>query len=839
MNPFITRAIVVVTACLPAVVEAAGPVVEAAVSVRLHEAGAYGLDLLASAVEPRAGGVARLEVAFDADLDPGTVEGHIVVRDETGAQHPGFTWELEGAVLTLLFEPGLSEHCFAIDFAGLESTAGEVTDAAIEFVVLAGDVTGDGIVNSVDYSSVKPWYGASVDAETFLYDLTLSDPVINAIDGSFVKPRFGHTVFCPSDEATATELAGNSLEEYPFFEYVRAFNENATVELAIDPTRFPAIVDRTCDIYVANAKTADEWAADPTLTDATPDGPQTQAFGGTTIQENTFEVAQPYDLDADAGLGLGVGYDVVLDCDGDGRLGGGDYIDGLGDEAGLYAVHDATQPGPLATTVIEYSGGGWLGQRTWYPTELDEMGEVPLVVISHGHGHHYTWYDYLQEHLASYGYVVMSHENNTGGGYYGAATTTLTNTDYFLGNLATIGGGVFDGHIDSQRMTWIGHSRGGEGICQAYDLIHDGAWTPEHFVLEDIALISPIAPPDVTGVNSNHPHGANYHLLYGSADGDVWGCAASQHQPFRQLERATGFKGSTYVHGADHNDFNCCGWDNFWGPEDTEIGREEAQRVARALYVALIQHYVEGSLPAKDFLWRQHERFHSIGVADDTILVNEYKDGPAAGNFIIDDYETEPSATVSSCGGSVSFDVLNLTEGKLKDANTTFTWMASDPMNGMTRAGSQDTANGVVFDWTVGGDHFYEYGIPAGARDFTEYVYLSFHACQGTRHPETTAELGDLTFTVTLRDAMDAISSIHIAAYGGGIEETYQREGCGDETPGWMNEFETVRIRLTDFLTNGTGLDLSDVVAVRFEFGADHGSARGRLGLDDVELTGE
>ena len=43
---------------------------------------------------------------------------------------------------------------------------------------------------------------------------------------------------------------------------------------------------------------------------------------------------------------------------------------------------------------------------------------------------------------------------------------------------------------------------------------------------------------------------------------------------------------------------------------------EEAQRVAKATYLALIMHMVEGSLPAKDYLWRQHEsrsqqRFHS------------------------------------------------------------------------------------------------------------------------------------------------------------------------------------------------------------------------------------
>ena len=71
-------------------------------------------------------------------------------------------------------------------------------------------------------------------------------------------------------------------------------------------------------------------------------------------------------------------------------------------------------------------------------------------------------------------------------------------------------------------------------------------------------------------------------------------------------------------------------------------------------------------------------------------------------------------------------------------------------MNGMTHASSEgsDDSRGVVFDWD-NVDRFYEQEIVPAARDFSEYDYLSFRACQGTRHPQTTSELGDLTFAVT------------------------------------------------------------------------------------------
>jgi hypothetical protein len=106
-------------------------------------------------------------------------------------------------------------------------------------------------------------------------------------------------------QITKTELAGNSLTQYPFFEYVRAFNVNAPVKVAIDPTRFPTIVGDTCDIYVVVHKT--DWATNPALLDITPGGALTQTFSATNIQGNTFEVAAALTLNANAGAGLGVG----------------------------------------------------------------------------------------------------------------------------------------------------------------------------------------------------------------------------------------------------------------------------------------------------------------------------------------------------------------------------------------------------------------------------------------------------------------------------------------------------------------------------------------------------
>jgi hypothetical protein len=642
---------------------------------------------------------------------------------------------------------------------------------------------------------------------------------------------------------TRTQLAGNPLDEYPFFEYVKAFNEDAAVELAIDPTRYPDIVGRTADLYVVEAKSAGGWAVDPALVDETPDGPETVTFGGTTIQENRFLIASPFDLDSAVFVeatgdftGLGHGYDVVVDVNQNGELDNGDYIDGLSREAGMYVVHDTTQPGPLAVTEVpSYSVGAIFGIPSWatnevlfYPTDIDQMEPLPLVVVGHGNGHQYTWYDHIGNHMASYGYIVMSH-NNCGG----PPECTLGHTDAVLDLQDTIAGGAIDGKIDASRIIWIGHSRGGEGVTRGIDALVEGTYSPTHYTRESIILISamlPIVNPDAD------VYDVNFHLWTASGDSDVSGTAGwDLVQTFQLHDRATRYRMSSVVQGTGHAWFHNGPESPSWFEGPCSIGKANTHLIELGLYLPLMKYYAEGNIPATDFFWRQYERFHPIGVdtSDPCIVVNnEYRNGSEEGNFFIDDYQTETSLSVSSSGGSVTYSVQNVMEGRLRDANTSFSWTSGDPFNGATQASASDTSRGVVFDWNDA-DEYYEYEVIESERNFADYLYLSFRGAQGTQHPYTLAESGDLTFTVTLRDAAGITSAINIGAYGGGLEQPYARAG------GWHNEMEINRIRPTDFLTNGSGLDLTDIVAVRFDFGPSWGSPEGRIVIDEVMLTND
>ncbi|MEM7201412.1 MAG: hypothetical protein AAF628_14170 [Planctomycetota bacterium] len=657
------------------------------------------------------------------------------------------------------------------------------------------------------------------------------------------------------------ELAGHSLAQFPYFERVLAVNRGSAVDAAVDVGCYPALQGGTADLYVVAAKTATQWDADPTLVDVR-GAPQSVALSGTTLQENTFALDAgtlpgPDETPGAGDTRIGVPYDVVVDVDRDGRFGGADLIDGYDDrEAGFYVVRDTAlggiKPdgvgGPYVAREILYNRGTFLAQNTYYPRDLAMMGKLPLVVVSHGNGHDYRWYDHIGYHLASYGYIVMSHQNNTGPGSHTAALTTLQNTDEIIGFQSVIRMGVLDGHIDSNNITWIGHSRGGDGVARAYDMLYRGTYTPQNFSIDDIKLVSSIAPVDFGGTTGNpasDPHDVPaYHLWVAQADADVNGCPGSGDQVKWYLlhERATGARQSISIHGVGHGDYHD-------GPTGSVasgpclVGRPNTHTIMRGYLLPLVEHYIRGDVPSRDFLWRQYEGFHAVSSAAGVCAnVNlNLQDSPDSGKLVIDDFETNPDPATASSGAAVVVQVDNYLEGALADNNADFTWTSSDSFNGFIQDSTSPAfttgSSGAVFDYQA--DASISYALPDALEDFRPFEFLSFRCAQGTRHPSTLAELADLTFTVELEDAAGVRSAIRIDAYGGGgVEEPYRRNTgpmCGTGR-GWNSEFETIRLRVEDF-RNNCGLSLRCVEKLTFYFGPSWGSSQGRLALDEIELT--
>src|SRR5690606_24445793 len=117
-------------------------------------------------------------------------------------------------------------------------------------------------------------------------------------------------------------------------------------------------------------------------------------------------------------------------------------------------------------------------------------------------------------------------------------------------------------------------------------------------------------------------------------------------------------------------------------------------------WLALAERYLKDHMWADEFIWRHQRSLQSPSIAQSSTIIREHNPGPAVGR-VIDDYQSGPSSVVASSGATVSFNVADLTEGRLEDKDSAFTALGTDPMNGMTRASasaSDDTA-GVVFEW--------------------------------------------------------------------------------------------------------------------------------------------
>ena len=626
-------------------------------------------------------------------------------------------------------------------------------------------------------------------------------------------------------------LTGRSLTGSPWFEFIDTFNIDEQVEVSLDPVRYADRVGLEYDLYVVEHRTVDEWAADQTLIQVPTSLESGTVSSGTT--EDGLVTAWASDLivptDAiDA-------YDVVVDFGRDGKLDPGDVIDGLGPRAGAWVVGDLTAPGPYTTESFDHSGSAWLTQRVFLPSNIASLSDVPLVVISHGNGHEYTWYDYLGHHLASYGFVVMTHRNNTGPGVVQAAETTRSNTEYLLDELPNLQGGVMAGVLDEQRIGWVGHSRGGEGVVIAYDRIKRGQWSATNYGIGQIKVVSSIAPTVFEGITSGgaNPHSVTYHLMVGGSDGDVTqdpGCDLCQS--YRIAGAAQGRVQTTYLQGAAHNDFHDGGgWDDGRGPD--RIGKTATNNVAKAYYLALMSWHLKGEVAFADYFMRIKEGFRPNGLPLEAIVSGTWRAAVADNVGAIDTFQQGASAEESSSGGTVSFSVDNLMEGRLDDNNARLEWKDGDPFNGTTWVHADGFERGVAFDWAT--EAGYTQTVTEEMSDFTPWSLLTFKVAQGTRHPNTVSLGGPLHFTVALVDGAGTQAPIDFGMYGR-VLPPYPRTGKGDGE-GWVNEFETVRIHLAEFQAVAPDLDLTDVDSVQFRFGGTNGSATGRVILDDIVLA--
>ncbi|MSR45326.1 MAG: hypothetical protein EXS15_08270, partial [Phycisphaerales bacterium] len=631
------------------------------------------------------------------------------------------------------------------------------------------DANGDLTVDAADLAVVLSGWGTSgagdVNGDGF-------------VDGEDLTVVFSNWGAICQGSATEIGLACIPLASAPFASFVRTFLAGSTLTVAVDPSLSAVSPGQTADLFVVDARTESQWQSNPTLTDVRGSS-QAITFAAGGVAANRFVVTGT--ISADGGLAVGRGYDIVIDRNRDGLLSSADLIDGGGDRAGVWMARDPGSTGPmLVTTLSSYTANGVTAgftlSRLWYPTAIATMSPRPLIVISHGNGHNYAWYDYLGSHLASWGFIVISHQNNTVPGIETSSTTTLQHTAAIIAQQSTVAGGAISGKLDATRIGWIGHSRGGEGIVRGYDRIFDASYTPVGYGLANLKALCSIAPTDFLGVSSAHPHSANFMLLWGSADGDVSGTPTnSVTWSFDLAERSTGFRNTVYVHGADHNDFNCCGVNDFVGPAGTAISIAGAQPVAKAFILAQMKYHIEAEVGLQEFMWRPSATLRPPSVVATTTLVKELVVPSTATPTVIDNYQTQTATAVSSCGGAVTSTVTNLSEALARDTDGAYTWSTGNPHNGSIRCTASDIQRMLAWDWNAASSM--EWAVPTALKDVRTQDFVEVRVGQGTRHPNTVTLNGGATFSMVLRDGAGIEARVSSTAQGEAVNRPYQRTG--------------------------------------------------------------
>ncbi len=160
-------------------------------------AGAFDVDLLAtSPVEPRNGGPTKIVVSFEQDIQP--ADGSLDIGDEVTVSSGSISLATIRCNELIIDLSGVPQGCLTVTLHGL-ALASDATaimpDRQLKVAVLFADVTGDGVVNSADQTSVEGSILQPVNSSTFRRDVDV-DGDIDTIDALLVKVKMGTAASC-------------------------------------------------------------------------------------------------------------------------------------------------------------------------------------------------------------------------------------------------------------------------------------------------------------------------------------------------------------------------------------------------------------------------------------------------------------------------------------------------------------------------------------------------------------------------------------------------------------------------------------------------------------------
>lgn len=679
----------------------------------------------------------------------------------------------------------------------------------------------------------RPGWHAADEPALLLEDVVSDRNFASLVIRRPFGPRFGFE----NGVVLTPQIAGRPLAHRPYFRFLDNFPLGTDVYAALDPDALPAgLVSQRAAIYVIAHKSAAQWTASNALIDISGPGmtaapkivpivPGCVNWNRTLVWPNP-QTPGSYDIVIDFGANAPDPANFVTDATLDAPL---DMIDGYV-RVGFRVTQDPGLPGPFAGHVgqHDYNAGTIQVPNTDAgPTPTDSLpltatirypaatsgvdapfaaGAFPLFVMMHGNSGYdtsYVGYDYLLDHLASWGFVAMSIYAPVGVMIETRARAILAHLGIMAQNNANPG--LFQGHVDFANVGIGGHSRGGEAVVRAARINAAEAlgW--------NIRAGASIAPTDY---HHYAGPGVPIMVIYGANDGDVAGTWPDR-TGFNIYDEAGRPRSFVFVYGATHDQFNTVWAPTFLSVESDIAPSDVAQLISLTDHENVAKGYITAFLQAH--LQGRDEQLAYLADGLKPSLVGGlaiHTSHQAASVLTVDDFEAG-SAALNRLGGAVTDSALAT--------------LAEDALHTLD-VHSPHITRGADIAWTTGSG-IYLSQVPAADADVSGFTVLSFRVTQKYGSPQNPPGQGADLF-VRLTDGAGRSRAISAGIFTD-IPYPYVR-GYPDLIKSAM---KTVRMPLASWAIANLGaqdVDLADVRSVGFEFSID---ATGEIEIDDIEFS--
>lgn len=527
-----------------------------------------------------------------------------------------------------------------------------------------------------------------------------------------------------------------------------------------------------------------------------------------------------------------------------------------------------------------------LNARVWYP---DGDGPFPLVLVVHGNHNMKDFsdpgYDYLGELLASRGYILASvDENFINGGIRGENDARgwflLKHLEAFE-DFNQEAGNPFEGKVDMDNIALIGHSRGGEAVANAA-AFNRLAYYPDDASLEfsfdyGIKGIISIAPVDGQYLPTGRKvvvEDVSYLTFHGSHDGDVTsfhGLRIYDRLKFNESDLFN-FKSAIYVYRANHGQ-----WNTVWGSHDggPRSGRSldlrglidaEDQRRFSEIYVSAFldvvlkgdkqylpifrdHRVIGGWLPSTMYITRfETSGFRPLATFEEDIDITA---GTEPGVLLKgDSLETWKEELLGLRSSN-----RNNTSASQENQAVTIGWNNRISGSDTTRHGppakySVELPGGLSERWQLSEGHTLDFMLgptnsvptPRGDPDTASSDEESDgREEEGARGSSTGDEAEpEVDLSVELEDAMGRVARVTLSDYGPIRRplDTWILRRADQERARFADHWElilqTYSIPLGDFKAENQGLDLGQLMKIRFVFDRVHA---GEVSIDQIGFS--